>query len=36
MELLRKGTEKANETASETLSEVKEAIGIHYFQNAPV
>ncbi|MCB1084166.1 MAG: tryptophan--tRNA ligase, partial [Simkania sp.] len=31
MEFLRKGTEKANETASKTLSEVKEAVGILYF-----
>lgn len=36
MDLLRKGTEKANETASKTLSEVREAVGINYFQNAIV
>lgn len=31
MEMIRKGTERANETASKTLSEVREAIGIDYF-----
>lgn len=36
MEILRKGTERANETASATLHEVREAIGIHYFQTAPL
>lgn len=36
MEILRKGTEQANETASTTLHEVREAIGIHYFQTAPL
>ncbi|MBF5058619.1 tryptophan--tRNA ligase [Candidatus Neptunochlamydia vexilliferae] len=31
MEILKKGTEKANETASKTLSAVKRAIGVDYF-----
>ncbi|MCB1106722.1 MAG: tryptophan--tRNA ligase [Chlamydiia bacterium] len=31
MEMLRKGTDRANEAASQTLSEVREAMGIHYF-----
>ncbi|MCB1110730.1 MAG: tryptophan--tRNA ligase [Chlamydiia bacterium] len=31
LEMLRKGTERANETASQTLHEVREAIGINYF-----
>ena len=30
-EYLRKGTEKANIMADETLKEVKESIGINYF-----
>lgn len=36
MEILRMGTEKANKTASQTLADVKGAIGINYFQNATV
>lgn len=36
MELLRNGTDKANETASQTLSEVRKAVGIDYFQSATV
>lgn len=36
MKLVRKGTEKANETAFQTLAEVREAVGIDYFQNATV
>ncbi len=36
MEILRKGTEKANETASQTLADVKRAIGIDYLQSAIV
>ena len=31
MEMIRKGTERANETTSKTLSDVREAIGIDYF-----
>ena len=31
MEILRTGTERANETASQTLSEVRSAMGIDYF-----
>ena len=31
MEMIRKGTERANETASRTLSEVRGAIGIDYY-----
>lgn len=31
MNLLRKGSEKAEKVAAETLTEVKEAMGIHYF-----
>ncbi|MCB1085124.1 MAG: tryptophan--tRNA ligase [Chlamydiia bacterium] len=33
MEILRKGTARANETASKTLAEVKAAIGMSYFSN---
>jgi len=31
MEILRKGTERANETAFKPLSEVREAVGLDYF-----
>jgi len=34
MDILRKGTERANETASQTLQEVRAAIGINYFEPA--
>ena len=33
MDLLRQGTARANETASKTLAEAKEAIGIRYFDD---
>ena len=36
MDILRKGTERANETASQTLQEVRAAIGINYFKPAPL
>lgn len=32
-EILKKGSEKAREKASETLTEVRDAIGINYFKN---
>ena len=33
-EILRKGTEKAHETAAQTLSEVRNAMKINYFDDA--
>ncbi len=35
MNILKKGTEKARETASQTLREVREAMGINYFSLSP-
>ena len=36
MEILRKGSEKAREVAAATLSEVKQAMQIDYFNQTPI
>lgn len=36
MEILKKGTEKARLTAAETLSEVRSAMGINYFEGSAI